>query len=263
MKNTLIVYFTYSGNTERLYAEGKLRAIGVSNFYPDRLVDLCLFAKVKPMVNQIEINVFDQRVEDKKWADKYGAVLEAWGPFGEGRRDMFHNPTLLEIGKKHGKSAAQVILRWLHQRGIVALAKSVHEERIRQNFEADSFALDEENMAKIAALDEKQSLFFDHRDPAIVEWFGDLILKRRNRKRPSSSARRPPFDGRFFLFSKEKANPLFNFFGTLIDRVLNLDIISMSLSKGPRFRPTAQGGNHHGYAGFRHHGLLEGPQRPR
>ncbi|WP_302955490.1 aldo/keto reductase [Faecalitalea cylindroides] len=120
-------YYAAYRDLEKLYEEGKVRAIGVSNFYPDRLVDLCMFAKIKPMVNQIEVNVFNQQVEAKKWADKYGVVLEAWAPFAEGRNNMFHNEVLQAIGEKHNKSVAQVILRWLYQRGIVSLAKSVHE----------------------------------------------------------------------------------------------------------------------------------------
>ena len=125
-------YYAAYRDLEKLYEEGKVRAIGVSNFYPDRLVDLCMFAKIKPMVNQIEVNVFNQQVEAKKWADKYGVVLEAWAPFAEGRNNMFHNEVLQAIGEKHNKSVAQVILRWLYQRGIVSLAKSVHEERSKE-----------------------------------------------------------------------------------------------------------------------------------
>lgn len=164
---------------EKLYEEGKVRAIGVSNFYPDRLVDLCMFAKIKPMVNQIEVNVFNQQVEAKKWADKYGVVLEAWAPFAEGRNNMFHNEVLQAIGEKHNKSVAQVILRWLYQRGIVSLAKSVHEERIKENFDIYSFELDNEDMKKIETLDTKTSSFFSHQDPGIIEWFGQLIQERR------------------------------------------------------------------------------------
>lgn len=164
---------------EKLYEEGKVRAIGVSNFYPDRLVDLCLSTKIKPMVNQIEVNVFNQQIEAKKWADKYGVVLEAWAPFAEGKNNMFHNEVLLSIGEKHDKSAAQVILRWLYQRGIVSLAKSVHEERIKENFDIYSFELDDEDMKKIETLDTKTSSFFSHQDPNIIEWFGQLIKERR------------------------------------------------------------------------------------
>ena len=172
-------YYAAYRDLEKLYEEGKVRAIGVSNFYPDRLVDLCMFAKIKPMVNQIEVNVFNQQVEAKKWADKYGVVLEAWAPFAEGRNNMFHNEVLQSIGEKHNKSIAQVILRWLYQRGIVSLAKSVHEERIKENFDIYSFELDNDDMKKIETLDTKTSSFFSHQDPGIIEWFGQLIQERR------------------------------------------------------------------------------------
>ena len=172
-------YYAAYRDLEKLYEEGKVRAIGVSNFYPDRLVDLCMFAKIKPMVNQIEVNVFNQQVEAKKWADKYGVVLEAWAPFAEGRNNMFHNEVIQTIGEKHNKSVAQVILRWLYQRGIVSLAKSVHEERIKENFDIYSFELDNDDMEKIETLDTKTSSFFSHQDPGIIEWFGQLIQERR------------------------------------------------------------------------------------
>lgn len=172
-------YYAAYRDLEKLYEEGKVRAIDVSNFYPDRLVDLCMFAKIKPMVNQIEVNVFNQQVEAKKWADKYGVVLEAWAPFAEGRNNMFHNEVLQAIGEKHNKSVAQVILRWLYQRGIVSLAKSVHEERIKENFDIYLFELDNDDMKKIETLDTKTSSFFSHQDPGIIEWFGQLIQERR------------------------------------------------------------------------------------
>lgn len=173
-------YYGAYRDLEKLYKQGLVKAIGVSNFYPDRLVDLCMFSEIKPMVNQIEINVFNQQNEALKWANKYGVVLEAWAPFAEGRNNMFSNETLGEIASKHKKSIAQVILRWLYQRGIVSLAKSVHENRIKENFDIDSFILDESDMEKIATLDTKTSSFFSHQDPAMIEWFGDLIIKRRN-----------------------------------------------------------------------------------
>ncbi len=172
-------YYSAYRDLEKLYDEGRVRAIGVSNFYPDRLVDLCLFAKIRPMVNQIEVNVFNQQVEAKKWADKYGVVLEAWAPFAEGRNNMFHNEVLMSIADKHHKSVAQIILRWLYQRGIVSLAKSVHEERIKENFDICSFSLDMDDMQKIAALDTGTSSFFSHQDPSIIEWFHQLIIERR------------------------------------------------------------------------------------
>ena len=170
-------YYGAYRDLEKLYKEGKVRAIGVSNFYPDRLVDICIFADVKPMVNQIEVNVFNQQIEAKKWADKYGVVLEAWAPFA-----MFHNETLMDIAKKHDRSVAQVILRWLYQRGIVSLAKSTHEERIRENFDIYSFKLDGDDMKLIETLDTKTSSFFSHQDPAMIEWFGQLIVERRKQQ---------------------------------------------------------------------------------
>ena len=175
-------YYAAYRDLEKLYEEGKVRAIGVSNFYPDRLVDICLFSRIKPMVNQIEVNVFNQQIEAKKWADKYGVVLEAWAPFAEGKNNMFKNETLVKIAEKHKKSVAQVILRWLYQRGIVTLAKSIHEERIKENFDIYSFELDDRDLELIYALDEKKSSFFSHQDPNIIEWFGSLIVERRNKE---------------------------------------------------------------------------------
>lgn len=173
-------YYGAYRDLEKLYKEDLVKAIGVSNFYPDRLIDLCLFAQIKPMVNQIEVNVFNQQIEAQKWADKYGVVLEAWAPFAEGRNNMFNNPVLHEIAIKHNKTVAQVILRWLYQRNIVSLAKSIHKERMIKNFSIDSFELDNDDLAKILTLDTKTSLFFSHQDPKMIEWFGDLIIKRRN-----------------------------------------------------------------------------------
>lgn len=173
-------YYGAYRDFEKLYKEDLVKAIGVSNFYPDRLIDLCLFAQIKPMVNQIEVNVFNQQIEAQKWADKYGVVLEAWAPFAEGRNNMFNNPVLHEIAIKHNKTVAQVILRWLYQRNIVSLAKSIHKERMIENFSIDSFELDNDDLAKILTLDTKTSLFFSHQDPKMIEWFGDLIIKRRN-----------------------------------------------------------------------------------
>lgn len=173
-------YYGAYRDLEKLYKEDFVKAIGVSNFYPDRLIDLCLFAQIKPMVNQIEVNVFNQQIEAQKWADKYGVVLEAWAPFAEGRNNMFNNPVLHEIVIKHNKTVAQVILRWLYQKNIVSLAKSIHKERMIENFSIDSFELDNDDLAKILTLDTKTSLFFSHQDPKMIEWFGDLIIKRRN-----------------------------------------------------------------------------------
>lgn len=141
-------YYGAYRDLERLYKEGKAKAIGVSNFYPDRLVDILQFSKIKPMVNQIEVNVFNQQIEAKKRADKYGVILEAWAPFAEGKNNMFTNKTLVKIAAKYNRSVAQIILRWLYQREIVSLAKSTHENRIKENFDIYSFSLDEQDMKK-------------------------------------------------------------------------------------------------------------------
>lgn len=150
---------------EELYNEGVLKAIGVSNFYPDRLVDIANFADIVPMVNQVETHVLNQQTEAKKWMDKYEVQIEAWAPFGEGRGELFENPVLTVIGKKYGKTSAQVMLRWNIQRGVVVLPKSTHIERMEQNFNVFDFALNEEDMAAIAALDTQTSSFFSHYGP--------------------------------------------------------------------------------------------------
>lgn len=165
---------------EDLYAEGVVKAIGVSNFYPDRLVDICSFARIKPMVNQVETHPHDQQIEAHEWMKKYGVQHEAWAPFGEGRGGMFEEPVLVEIGKKYGKTSAQVILRWHMQRGVVAIPKSVHIERMEQNFNVFDFELSDEDMTKIAALDKKQSSFFSHYDPKMVEWFAKMVEQRKH-----------------------------------------------------------------------------------
>ena len=164
---------------EDLYREGKIRAIGVSNFYPDRLVDIASFSSVRPMVNQVETHPFNQQVEAKKYMDKYGVQIEAWAPFGEGRGGLFENPVLAEIAQKHKKTTAQVMLRWHIQRGVVVIPKSTHYKRMKENLNVFDFMLDEEDMAKIAALDKKESSFFSHCDPATVEWFVEMVDKRR------------------------------------------------------------------------------------
>ena len=165
---------------EELYEDGKIRAIGVSNFYSDRLVDICSFARIRPMVNQVEIHPFNQQKEAKKWMDKYSVQSEAWAPFGEGRGDMFTNPVLNEIGKKYSKSAAQVILRWHLQRGVVVIPKSTHIERMEENFNVFDFTLSQEDMDKISLLDKNQSSFFSHYDPAMVEWFAQIVEERKH-----------------------------------------------------------------------------------
>ncbi len=164
---------------EELYEEGRLRAIGVSNFYPDRLVDLCSFARLRPMVDQVETHPLNQQVEAKGWMEKYGVQIEAWAPFGEGRGDMFQNPVLCAIGKRHGKSAAQVILRWHLQRGVVVIPKSTHIERMEENLNVFDFTLTGEEIDAIAALDTKTSAFFSHYDPAMVEWFANMVEERK------------------------------------------------------------------------------------
>ncbi|HBJ18715.1 MAG TPA: 2,5-diketo-D-gluconic acid reductase [Clostridiales bacterium] len=165
---------------EDLYEEGKLRAIGVSNFYPDRLVDICSFARIKPMVNQEETHPHDQQTEAHEWMVKYGVQHEAWAPFGEGRGGMFEEPVLAEIGKKYGKTSAQVILRWALQRDIVVIPKSVHKERMAENFDVFDFTLSDDDMKAIAALDKKQSSFFSHYDPQMVEWFARMVEERKH-----------------------------------------------------------------------------------
>jgi len=157
---------------EELYKEGKIRAIGISNFQPDRVMDMIVFNEVVPAVNQIETHPFNQHIENQKFLVENKVQIESWGPFAEGRNDIFKNELLASIGKKYTKSIAQVILRWLTQRGIVAIPKSVRKERIIENFNIFDFKLSSEDMAAIATLDAGKSLFFDHRDPAIVKWMG-------------------------------------------------------------------------------------------
>lgn len=164
---------------EEYYEAGKIRAIGISNFYPDRMIDIATFARIKPMINQVEIHPYHQQEESKKWHDKYDIQLEAWAPFGEGRGDMFTDPMLSEIGAKYGKTVAQVILRWHLQRGIVIILKSVHYERMVENFNVFDFELSADDMEKIATLDKEQSAFFSHYDPNMVEWFGKMVEERK------------------------------------------------------------------------------------
>ena len=154
---------------EEAYKAGKLRAIGVSNFYPDRLIDLCQFARVTPAVNQVETHVFHQQKTAHEYMKKYGVQHESWGPFAEGRKDFFSNPVLTEIGAKYGKTSAQTALRFLLQSDVVVFPKSTHKERMAQNIDVFDFALSDEDMQSIAALDEGESLFFSHYDPATVE----------------------------------------------------------------------------------------------
>lgn len=159
---------------EELLAEGKIRAIGVSNFQGDRLVDLILHNKVAPVVNQIEIHPFNQQTKALEIMKEYKVQPEGWGPFAEGRKDFFTNPVLTKIGEKYGKSPAQVTLRWNIERGVVAIPKSVHHERIEQNFDIFDFELSSDDMAEIAKLDEGTSLFLDHNDPETVKRIASL-----------------------------------------------------------------------------------------
>jgi len=157
---------------EELYKEGKIRAIGISNFQPDRVMDMIVFNEVIPAVNQIETHPFNQHIETQKFLMDNKIQIESWGPFAEGRNDIFKNELLASIGKKYNKTIAQIILRWLTQRGVVAIPKSVRKERIIENFNIFDFGLSAEDMEVIVSLDTQKSSFFDHRDPEIVKWLG-------------------------------------------------------------------------------------------
>jgi 2,5-diketo-D-gluconate reductase A len=161
---------------EELHRAGRVRAIGISNFYPDRVVDFVLHNEITPAVNQIEIHPFHQQDDAQTTLEEYKVQPEAWGPFAEGKNGLFTNALLQSIGRKHGKSVAQVVLRWLIQRGIVAIPKSVRKERIAENFAVFDFELSHDDIAAIATLDQKISSFFDHRDPAMVKWLGSRKL---------------------------------------------------------------------------------------
>lgn len=167
-------YGTYRA-MERAYKEGKARAIGVSNFYPDRFVDLANFVEIKPAINQVETHVFQQQKEARKYLDKYNTQIMAWGPFAEGRNNMFKNETLVAIGERYGKSSAQVALRFLTQEGVIVIPKSVKKERMEQNFNIFDFELTEEELAQIHVLDTGKSLFFSHHDPETVEMIINLV----------------------------------------------------------------------------------------
>lgn len=159
---------------EELYKEGRIRAIGVSNFYPDRLVDLILHNEIAPAVNQVETHPFHQQTAAAEFMRSKGVQIESWAPFAEGRNGLFSNELLLKIAAKHGKTVAQVVLRWLIQRDVVCIPKSVHKERIAENFGVFGFELGDDDMAAIAALDRPESSFLNHRDPKIVEWLSNL-----------------------------------------------------------------------------------------
>ena len=161
---------------EELYQQGKVRAIGVSNFHPDRIMDLMIHNKITPAVNQIEVNPFQQQIDTQKFLQDNNVQVEAWAPFAEGKNNIFQNELLLSIAAKHKKSVAQVILRWLVQRGIIVLAKSTRKERMMENINVLDFELSAEDMAAITTLDTKTSSFFDHRDPEMVKWLGNRKL---------------------------------------------------------------------------------------
>lgn len=167
-------YGTYRA-MEEAYKAGKVRAIGVSNFYPDRYIDIHHFAEIKPAVNQVETHVFQQQKIAKEYLKKNGTQIESWGPFAEGKNDYFNNPVLKEIGAKYDKSAAQIALRFLIQSGVVVIPKSTHKERMEENFNVFDFILTENEMTKIEALDGGESLFFSHYDPKTVEWFMTMV----------------------------------------------------------------------------------------
>ena len=158
---------------EELYDAGRIRAIGVSNFQPDRVMDLIMHNRIVPAVNQIETHPFCQQIGTATFLRENGVQIESWGPFSEGRNDLFSNPALADIATRHGRSIAQIVLRWLLQRGVVAIPKSVRPERMAENFHIFDFELDADEMTAIAALDTGKSAFFDHRDPAIVKWQGE------------------------------------------------------------------------------------------
>jgi len=159
-----------------LYKEGRVRAIGVSNFPPDRFIDLIIHNEIVPAVNQIETHPFYQQIETQKFLQENNVQLESWGPFAEGKNNIFHNELLLSIGKKYNKTVAQVILRWLTQRGVVAIPKSVRKERMEENFNIFDFELSADDMEAIKTLDTKTSSFFDHHDPAMVKWLEERKL---------------------------------------------------------------------------------------
>jgi 2,5-diketo-D-gluconate reductase A len=162
---------------EELYRQGKIRAIGVSNFQTDRIMDLITFNEITPAVNQIETHPFNQQKETHKFLSENNVQIESWGPFAEGKNNIFSNEILVYIGATYGKSVAQVILRWLIQRGVIAIPKSVKPERIKENFSIFDFELSKDDMAAIAKLDTKTSSFFDHRDPEIIKWMGSRKLE--------------------------------------------------------------------------------------
>lgn len=169
-------YGTYRA-MEEAYKAGKARAIGVSNFYPDRLVDLAECCEIKPAVNQVETHVFNQQIEPQRIMEEYGTRVMSWGPFAEGKNNFFTNELLKTIGEKYGKSVAQVALRYLIQRDVIVIPKSTHKERMIENMDVFDFSLSEEDMQAITTLDQKKSLFLSHTDPEIVKWMINMVKK--------------------------------------------------------------------------------------
>lgn len=169
-------YGTYRA-MEEAYKAGKARAIGVSNFYPDRLVDLAECCEIKPAVNQVETHVFNQQIEPQRIMEEYGTRVMSWGPFAEGKNNFFTNELLKTIGEKYGKSVAQVALRYLIQRDVIVIPKSTHKERMIENMDVFDFSLSEEDMQAIVMLDQKKSLFLSHNDPEMVKWLINLVKK--------------------------------------------------------------------------------------
>lgn len=170
-------YGTYRA-MEKACRDGKVRAIGVSNFYPDRLIDINNFCEIKPAVNQVETHIFQQQRAAHAVMEKYGITHESWGPFAEGRKDFFTNPTVMTVGEKYGKTVAQTALRYLIQSGVIVIPKSVRRERMEENLNVFDFKLSESDMAALSALDEGESAFFSHYDPSTVEWFMSIVNSR-------------------------------------------------------------------------------------
>jgi 2,5-diketo-D-gluconate reductase A len=162
---------------QELHKQGKIRAIGVSNFQPDRLIDLIIHHEIIPAINQIETHPFHQQIDAQKFLQENNIQMESWGPFAEGKNNIFYNELLSAIGKKYNKSIAQVICRWLTQRGVIAIPKSVRKERMIENFNSLDFKLSADDMEQIKTLDTNATLFFDHRDPAMVKWLGERKLE--------------------------------------------------------------------------------------
>lgn len=167
-------YGTYRA-MEKACRDGKVRAIGVSNFYPDRLIDINNFCEIKPAVNQVETHIFQQQKTAHAVMEKYGIAHESWGPFAEGRKDFFTNPTVMAVGEKYGKTVAQTALRYLIQSGVIVIPKSVRRERMEENLNVFDFKLSEDDIAALSVLDEGESAFFSHYDPSTVEWFMSIV----------------------------------------------------------------------------------------